>query len=190
MTARGGGLTAVAPELTDGKVWLTRPRIDDYVAFREGQVDPLIHQGWVDAGTTTAEQFAELVAREESRPASDTYRRFAVRRSADGPLVGWLAIKRWNWEPDTPSLDIWLNEGSRRIGLARRAVTVALDFLFGQGIGGVAVEIRKDNEASVELALSLGFWASGELKGFPDRHDVMMVVYRLTKDDWTRTATT
>ena len=89
--------------------------------------------------------------------ADDTEYTWALRRSADGPLLGAIG-----WRAHLSMIGFWLGEPHRGQGLMPEAFTAVADWLFRRGVERIAWECVVGNTASLSVARATGFTFTGE----------------------------
>ncbi|WP_280269584.1 GNAT family N-acetyltransferase [Nocardia wallacei] len=157
--------------LSDGTVWLSRPTdadIDTIVACCQ---EPSIGE-WTTIPVPYRREHAEMFLAEIVAPGWAARRpTWAVRESADGPVVGMIGVTgvmhHGGQESAAAEIGFWLSPRVRGRGLATRAVRLACDYGFrSDGLGLVRIEWRAmvGNHASAAVARRTGFRYEGLLR--------------------------
>ncbi|WP_062203635.1 GNAT family N-acetyltransferase [Demequina salsinemoris] len=80
----------------------------------------------------------------------------------DGTLVGRVSITGITWGPECGgSIGYWVAEHRAGEGIAPRAVTLAADYAFAQGLHRLEITMRPDNVPSIRVARKVGFRDEG-----------------------------
>lgn len=144
----------------DGVV-LDLPREGDIDALHAACTTPLVHET-LNVPWPYERPHAEGFIREYAPTvwASGVGEVFAVRESADGPMLGTLELRRT--APTVGNLGFHLFEQARGRGLMTRAVALLLDWAFAHGYERITWEAIAGNHASAGVARRLGFTFDGE----------------------------
>ncbi len=96
----------------------------------------------------------ELMARELDNPVSFQFVK-KIDTKCPRRIAGFIVI--WIVCGDAHILDLAVKEELRRGGIAKALVEFALDFMRQKGVVVVSLEVRRSNEAAMELYKSFGF---------------------------------
>ncbi|RDI43509.1 GNAT family N-acetyltransferase [Nocardia mexicana] len=161
----------VDTRLGDGTVWLSRPGAADVDAIVECCQEPSIGE-WTTIPVPYRREHAEMFLAEIVAPGWDAGRpTWAVRESADGPVVGMVGVTgmvlHGGHESSAAEIGYWLSPRVRGRGLMTRAVRLACDFGFrSEGLAVQRIEWRAmvGNHASAAVARRTGFRYEGLLR--------------------------
>lgn len=105
-----------------------------------------VGEAWLTSFRRTLGRFSNLyVAESHSQLAGFTLCRIKrIPAHMGGVTVGELS-------------DLWLEEHARRQGIARRLVNLAVEWMRGQGVHSIEVQVLRKNNASLALFEQLGF---------------------------------
>lgn len=148
--------------LTDGTVWLSRPRAADIDTITALCQEPSIGE-WVTIpvpyGRGEAESFLTDMVDPGWAARSPTW---AIRPAEDGPVIGMIALGA---RDETASeIGFWLGSDFRGKGVMSRAVRLACDFGFDRaGLGLIRISWRAfvGNYASAAVVRRNGFRYEG-----------------------------
>lgn len=111
---------------------------------------------------------------------------WAITAARDDRYLGSLGVPRVDWRAGVAELGYQVAPWARGRRLAARALTVATEFVFAQGIQRAELYIAPDNIPSQRTALLAGFRREAQLRSaFADRngHRVSRLVYSRVPGD-------
>lgn len=103
----------------------------------------------------------------------------------DGPAIGWVNL--CERRPRVYEMGYILNADNWGKGLAREAITAALEYAFGTlGARRVFADCDPENHPSVRLVESLGFIREGRLRAEWETHIGIRdsLIFGLLRDEW------
>lgn len=155
-----GRLPLVRTRLADGTVELSGFRAEDAAAHLAGEDDEHFHRFRMPRSTPESVRRTIRRWQRDWRVGGAT-RAFAVRRSADGALVGGCEL-RMAGRPDA-ELSYWIFAPYRRRGHGTRAVQLLCTWAFENlELGRIHASVEPDNLASRSLLEAAGFARTGE----------------------------
>ncbi|WP_330252036.1 GNAT family N-acetyltransferase [Nocardia sp. NBC_00565] len=148
--------------LSDGTVWLSRPTEADIDAIVECCQEPTIGE-WVTIPVPYHREHAEAFLTEMVAPgwAADSPI-WAVRRSADGPVVGMIGLGQR--DASTREIGFWLVPAHRGCGLMSRAIALVCEFGFhpdGLALARISWRAFVGNHRSAAAVRRNGFHYEG-----------------------------
>jgi [ribosomal protein S5]-alanine N-acetyltransferase len=174
--------------LSDGVVTLRPPRDDDVpvmlAAFRD---DPGLGVALGMEEDPSEEKLLSQIARNDETAAAGAGAELAIAAAESDEFLGILEMVRFAWRHGRCEVGFWLVASARRQGLGRRAITLALNWAFGDlGMRRVELTTLPENEATVALARSLGFSEEGLLRrrNFERGRAVDVVWFGMLRDEW------
>jgi RimJ/RimL family protein N-acetyltransferase len=171
--------------LRTARLVLDAPRETDIPAVLEACSDPEVSR-WIPLPEPYTQENAEFFVRSYSPHglASGRFTVWAIRESADGPLIGAVEVRR-DEAAGSASIGCWLATASRRRGVMTEALSAVCAYALdpgGLGFDRLNWEYLPGNEASRRLAEAAGFDFAGALphaidfRG--DRRDALTGVLR------------
>jgi RimJ/RimL family protein N-acetyltransferase len=148
------------PEIVTARLHLRSLRDEDARLYAEIRSDPTTYPFITGRPLSFGDSRAAIV-RCASEFTAGTAIYWALTLKPDGEFVGYLAVH----EPKGPSpaMSYAICASKRRQGLAREAMTAAIEYLFGIfGCTSLTVATHTENIASTRLLRSLGFSDTGE----------------------------
>ncbi|MDN4471912.1 GNAT family N-acetyltransferase [Demequina zhanjiangensis] len=110
--------------------------------------------------TSRAITFGEMVRREAREWRRATAYPMAIE--VEGALVGRVSVTGITWGPECGgSIGYWVSEHRAGEGIAPRAVTLAADYAYAQGLHRLEIAMRPDNVPSIRVARKVGFRDEG-----------------------------
>ena len=104
--------------------------------------------------------FGELVRQERREWRRRTS--FPMAIEIDGRLVGRVSVTGLTWGPECGgSIGYWVAQHRAGEGIAPRAVALAADYAFAQGLHRLEIAMRPENVASIRVARKVGFREEG-----------------------------
>jgi RimJ/RimL family protein N-acetyltransferase len=163
------------PTLTDGRLTLRPPRLDDVAAITAACQDPEIVR-W----TRVPSPYTEADARGWIESEHEGVRLLVF--GADGRLVGNTALMELEARPRYAEIGYWTVAEARGQGVASGAVTLLRDWAAAElGLALIEILVHRDNTPSLRVPPRAGFEATGELREAPPRLEVdtgpVFVVY-------------
>lgn len=172
--------------LTDGRVLLDEPRLDDAPALLAAASDPSTRRPFGASLPSTMDEAVEAITAARGLWAHQGEQfdaRYVVRRQGEPVFVGWLRL--WNEGAGIRVL-AWFGPENRGHGLGTAAVRLACGFAF-DGLAAPLVEahITPDNGPSRSIVRGLGF-GQRPGAGFTTSMDgsAMALVYQLPRGAW------
>jgi ribosomal-protein-alanine N-acetyltransferase len=113
----------------------------------------------------------------------------AITRAEDDAFVGLIVLVRFDWRHRHCEVGFWLAPGARGQGIARRAMTLILEWAFdGLGMRRVELTTLPENTPTVKLAESLGFVREGVMRerNFERGRVLDVAWFGLLRDEWTK----
>lgn len=101
-----------------------------------------------------------------------------ISRGGSYKAAGYTVF--WVIHGEAHILNIAVHPELRRLGLGRKLLTEAIDWMQGRGVYEVYLEVRKSNAAAITLYRSMGFEAIFERKNYYGDEDA--IVMRLLLD--------
>ena len=150
-------------ELTDGRILLRRPRLDDVPAVHAACQDPEIPR-WIPV---IPQPYTEQSARDFVTWSDDGWERgsysFVIVDAETNDLLG--AIGMGVNEPfKTGHVGYWVAAAARRRGVASKALRLLAGWALDNGFGRVELVTDPDNVASQRVAEKVGFTREGILR--------------------------
>jgi ribosomal-protein-alanine N-acetyltransferase len=172
-----GPLTIRPLKLSDESVWL-KLRSDNRAWLEpwEANNPPQVQQRLVS--------FAGMVRRERRQWRARSAFPFVIQY-ADA-LVGRVSVSGLQWGAECGgSIGYWIAQSFAGQGIVPRAVALAADFSFQQGVHRLEIAVRPENAASLAVPAKLGFREEGlrERYLFIDHDWRDHRVFALTADD-------
>lgn len=173
--------------LRGDQVALARPTKDEIGIIAGWSQDVeyyrLLRRGLVYPGETAAdyEGWFESMTREQSGFA------FAIRRSDDGSIVGWLALREILWQARHCSLVIGIDPALRGRGYGSDALRVALKYAFLEmNLNRVGLDVMTYNEAGIRAYTKVGFRHEGTLRAVVYRDGVYYDIHvmGILRSEW------
>jgi RimJ/RimL family protein N-acetyltransferase len=151
----------IPTELTDGVVLLSRPTSTDVDRITELCQDPAI-AAWTTIPTPYRRSDAEWFIEHLVQPgwALGTTATWAVRDPETRTLHGMVGVDLTG----DPDLGFWMGTHARGQGWTTRAARLACQYAFEQGVDHVRWRAMVGNEASMRVALRLGFVIDGTVR--------------------------
>ena len=146
-------------ELTDGVVVLRELREGDRADVLSTMRDPLVAR-WLNMPRSPADRDFDSLLR-QAHDGRDTGNRFdfAVTEARDDVSIGAVVVSRRH--RDNYEVAYLAGPHGRGRGLMTRAVRLACEWLFGEGVGRIELRTHPDNEPSQRLAERCGFQREG-----------------------------
>ena len=119
--------------------------------------------------------------------AEDARRCWFAIEDGTGELCGIAGLENISPVNRDAVIAVFIGEGSRRQGIAIRAVGLLLDFAFRQiGLNRVTSFYRADNTRSMNLTARAGFTAEGRMREawFAEGRYFDMIAVGLLQEDW------
>ena len=169
------------------QVYLARPTKDDIAIIAGWSQDVeyyrLLRRGLVYPGETAADYeswFDGMVKEESGFP-------FAIRRSDDGSIVGWLALREIFWQPRLCTLVIGIDPALRGRGCGTDALRVALRYAFLElNLNRVGLDVTSYNEGGIRAYTKVGFTHEGTLRAAVYRDGVYYdsLMMSMLRSEW------
>jgi RimJ/RimL family protein N-acetyltransferase len=151
------------PTLTDGRLTLRPPRLEDAPAITAACQDPEIAR-W----TRVPRPYTEAHAREWIESERDGVRLLVF--DADEQLVGNVALMELDARPGYGEIGYWTSPWARGHGVAGGAVALLRDWAAAElGLELIEILVHRDNAPSHRVPVRAGFVATGELREPPAR---------------------
>ncbi|MFE3442349.1 GNAT family N-acetyltransferase [Nocardia sp. NPDC059180] len=148
--------------LTDGNLWLSRPRPADIATIVARCQEPSIGE-WVTIPLPYGRSDAEAFLTDISDPGwTDRSPTWAIRPAEDGPVIGMIGLG--SHDETAAEIGFWLGSDVRGKGVMSRAVRLVCDFGFDpDGLGLVRISWRAfvGNYASAAVVRRNGFHYEG-----------------------------
>ncbi|WP_280234829.1 GNAT family N-acetyltransferase [Nocardia cyriacigeorgica] len=148
--------------LTDGTVWLSRPRATDIDTIVARCQEPSIGE-WVTIPLPYGRADAEAFLTEISEPGwADRSPTWAIRPADDGPVLGMIGLGAR--DETAAEIGFWLGSDFRGRGIMSRAVRLVCDFGFDpDGLALIRIGWRAfvGNYASAAVVRRNGFHYEG-----------------------------
>jgi RimJ/RimL family protein N-acetyltransferase len=150
------------PTLTDGRLTLRPPRLDDVAAIAAACQDPEIPR-W----TRVPSPYTEQHAREWLASELEGVRLLVV--DSDDRLLGNVGLMELDGE-GYGEIGYWTATEARGRGVASGAVALLRDWAAAElGLKLIEILVHRDNAASLRVPPRAGFEATGELRDAPAR---------------------
>ena len=147
------------PTLTDGVVVLRELREEDRSAVLRTMRDPLVAR-WLNMPRVPVDRdFDSLLRLSRAGRASGDRTDYAVTEAGEDVAVGAVVVSRRH--RDNYEIAYLAGAQGRGRGLMSRAVRLACDAFFADGVGRIELRTHPDNEASQRLAERCGFTREG-----------------------------
>ncbi len=121
------------------------------------------------------------------REGNTSFVELAIADVASDEFLGVIVMFDLDWRHRRCEVGFWLAQGARRHGIARRALRLALDWLF-QSLRMRRVELTTlpESERVIALAESLGFVREGLLRSrnLERGSEVDVAFFGLLRQDW------
>jgi RimJ/RimL family protein N-acetyltransferase len=151
------------PILTDGRLTLRPPRLDDAAALALACQDPEISR-W----TRVPSPYTEAHAREWIQSGREGVRLLVF--DADEQLVGNVALMELDARPRYGEIGYWTAAWARGRGVASGAVALLRDWAAAElGLTLIEILVHRDNAPSLRGPARAGFVAPGEVREPPAR---------------------
>lgn len=168
-------------------VTLARPTPDEIASIAGWSHDVeyyrLMRRGLIYPGETTddyAGWFDEMIKAETGFP-------FAVRRSDDSALVGFLALREIFWQARHCSLVIGLDPTLRGRGYGTDAVRVSLKYAFLEmNLNRVGLDVMAYNDGAIRAYTKAGFTPEGRRRAVVYRDGVYydILLMGILRSEW------
>ena len=134
----------------------------------------------------TAEWVRSRLDGAAERREQGVFAELAITEAQTDAFLGAVALHHFDWPTGRVELAVWLAASARGRGVARTALSLALDWLFEVGFRRAELRTTTGNEPMRALAERLGFVREGVLRQFGLERGVRvdMVVYGLLCDEW------
>ncbi|MFN8449596.1 MAG: GNAT family protein [Anaerolineae bacterium] len=172
---RGEQVTLARPtkdEIATVATW--SENIEYYRLLRRGLVypgdNPAEYEGW----------FESMVKEQTGFP-------FAVRRSDDGSLVGWLLLREIFWQARHCTLVIGIDPALRGRGYGTDALRVALRYAFLElNLNRVGLDVMSYNAAGIRAYTKVGFTHEGTQRSVVFRDGVYYDIHMMgiLRSEW------
>jgi RimJ/RimL family protein N-acetyltransferase len=174
--------------LADERVSLRRLAERDVGVFVAAfEADPeLARLVGIDEDPTAGSVRARIAASEDRRRAGEILE-LALAEPGSDTFFGSLWLHAFSPRHRRIEVGFWVVPEARRRGVVRSAVTLTLDWLFGErGIERVEITTTTDNEPVQALAASLGFTREGLLRrrNLERGRRVDLVLFGLLREEW------
>ena len=176
--------------LSDGYVRLRPMRADDAPAYaRAFRDDPELGVAiGVEEDPEETAALARLPQIQERAAAGDAAE-LAIARADDDAYLGLIVLMNFDWRHRHCEVGFWLVPGARGQGVARAAITLAIDWAFDVlSMRRIEMTTLPENEPTVRLAEALGFAREGLMRARNlERGRVLDVVwFGLLQEEWTK----
>jgi ribosomal-protein-alanine N-acetyltransferase len=111
--------------------------------------------------------------------------------SESDELLGSVVLHSFQWHHARAEIGVWVAPASRRHGMARRALTLALDWAFEElELARLEAATTRDNTPAQSLARRLGFRQEGMMRqrNLERGERVDLIIFGLLRDEWARAA--
>jgi RimJ/RimL family protein N-acetyltransferase len=177
------------PRLEGLRVRLRGPRDDDTDAVYSLFSDPEVMRYWSRSAMVEPSEAAGLIVEIQERFEQREMINWVIARRHDDALIGTCTLFHFSPRHRHAELGYALRSDHWRQGLAREAVTLALDWGFrALGLHRVEADIDPRNTGSRKLLQSLGFQSEGVLRErfFVDDRPTDAELFGLLAADWRR----
>lgn len=143
---------------------------------------------WVDL-TTTQQHSVQYI--QHALACEQEQRALSLGIFNNQEIIGGLGMQEWDQRLRKAEIGYWVAKDWQRKGLAKRAVSRFLNFLFERlKLNKVEIRIVAGNEASRLFALSLGARLEGCLRHSVIRHGKFedLLVFGILKEEWKQKA--
>lgn len=139
---------------------------------------------WVDL-TTTQQHSLQYI--QHALACEHEQRALSLGIFKDQEIIGGLGMQEWDQRLRKAEIGYWIAKDHQRQGLATKAVSRFLDFLFERlKLNKAEIRIIAGNEASRQFAHSLGAKLEGCLRHSVLRHGSFedLLVFGILKEEW------